>query len=90
VIPHCGERGGRGGSGSVGALGFESPRGGGGGRGGGGLGSGGRDGGGEGTSHLRAVQRIKREFREVLKSEDTSKNQIKVDLVEFYRIKRTI
>ncbi|KAI1238254.1 hypothetical protein IHE44_0012972 [Lamprotornis superbus] len=30
-----------------------------------------------------AVQRIKREFKEVLKSEETSKNQIKVDLVRF-------
>ncbi|CAB1327070.1 unnamed protein product, partial [Coregonus sp. 'balchen'] len=29
-----------------------------------------------------AVQRIKREFKEVLKSEETSKNQIKVDLVD--------
>ncbi|KAI5097668.1 ubiquitin-conjugating enzyme E2 K, partial [Silurus meridionalis] len=28
------------------------------------------------------VQRIKREFKEVLKSEETSKNQIKVDLVD--------
>jgi hypothetical protein len=75
---------------ALGRWGLNHRGGGGGGRGGGGLGSGGRDGGGGGTSHLRAVQRIKREFREVLKSEDTSKNQIKVDLVEFYRIKRTI
>uniref|UniRef100_A0A8C6YGZ7 Ubiquitin conjugating enzyme E2 K n=1 Tax=Naja naja TaxID=35670 RepID=A0A8C6YGZ7_NAJNA len=29
-----------------------------------------------------AVQRIKREFKEVLKSEETNKNQIKVDLVD--------
>ncbi|MEE6462222.1 hypothetical protein FKM82_001524 [Ascaphus truei] len=29
-----------------------------------------------------AAQRIKREFKEVLKSEETSKNQIKVDLVD--------
>nr|XP_046179560.1 ubiquitin-conjugating enzyme E2 K-like isoform X3 [Oncorhynchus gorbuscha] len=29
-----------------------------------------------------AVQRIKREFKEVLKSEETSRNQIKVDLVD--------
>ncbi|XP_057184442.1 ubiquitin-conjugating enzyme E2 K-like [Triplophysa rosa] len=29
-----------------------------------------------------AVQRIRREFKEVLKSEETSKNQIKVDLVD--------
>ncbi|KAM8964903.1 ubiquitin-conjugating enzyme E2 K-like isoform 2-T2 [Sarcophilus harrisii] len=29
-----------------------------------------------------AVQRIKREFKEMLKSEETNKNQIKVDLVD--------
>lgn len=35
-----------------------------------------------GTMANIAVQRIKREFKEVLKSEETSKNQIKVDLVD--------
>lgn len=68
----------------------QNAEGGGGGGGRGGSGGGGRSGGGGGGYESAAgrdmaniaVQRIKREFKEVLKSEETSKNQIKVDLVD--------